>query len=259
MSERLLDKVAIVTGAARGIGYEIARTFAEEGAHLALFDTQYDVLEAVKREITERWSGKVTIHKVDVGNTIDVSQKVDEVVQLYGRVDILINNAGTNVFTDILSMTSEDWESCLSVNLMGAMNCCRSAIAYMLENSCGSIVNIASVHGHKIVKGALPYTISKHAIIGLSRSLAIEYAESGIRVNTISPGLIDTPLATRYFESFTDSKAERDKQRQFIPVKRFGRPEEVAKTALFLASDEARFINAANILIDGGRSQVYCD
>lgn len=259
MSQRLLKKVAIITGAAQGIGAEVARTYAREGAQLALFDTSYDVLETLKGELVNQCASKISIYKVDVGNEDVVNAAIDEVVATYGQLDVLVNNAGTNVFSTILDLTPEDWQRCISVNLMGAINCSRSAIAHMLINNYGNIVNIASVHGHKIVKGAFPYTISKHAIIGMSRSLAIEYADQGIRVNSISPGLIDTPLAKKYFDSCADAAAEREKQRQSIPVKRFGQPEEVAQTALFLGSDEARFINAADILIDGGRSQVYSD
>jgi NAD(P)-dependent dehydrogenase (short-subunit alcohol dehydrogenase family) len=259
MTGRLLNKIAIVTGAAQGIGADIARTYAKEGAHLALFDTRYEDLGSLKAEIMAQYSCEVSIYKVDVGNTKVVTQATNDVVATFGHIDILINNAGTNVFNDILNLTDEDWERCLSVNLMGALNCCRAAIRYMLKENYGNIVNIASVHGHKIVKGAFPYTISKHALIGLSRSLAIEYADKGIRVNSISPGLIDTPLAKNFFDNCPDPDAEREKQRQTIPVKRFGLSSEVAQTALFLGSDEARFINAADILIDGGRSQVYSD
>lgn len=259
MSQRLLNKVAIVTGAAMGIGAEVARTYAREGAKLALFDTQYDTLEALKAELVAQYGSQISIFKVDVGNEEVVSAAIDDVVATYGQIDVLVNNAGTNVFNTILDLTPEDWQRCISVNLMGAINCSRAAIRHMLVNNYGNIVNIASVHGHKIVKGAFPYTISKHAIIGMSRSLGIEYADKGIRVNSISPGLIETPLAKSFFDSCEDEAAEREKQRQIIPVKRFGQPEEVAATALFLGSDEARFINAADILIDGGRSQVYCD
>jgi len=259
MSQRLLGKVAIVTGAAMGIGAEVARTYAQEGARLALFDMRQDDLETLKAELISEYGCQINIYKLDVGDADAVTAAVNDVAATFGQIDILVNNAGTNVFNDILNLTDADWERCISVNLMGALNCCRATIRHMLPKSYGNIVNIASVHGHKIVKGAFPYTISKHAIIGLSRSLAIEYADQGIRVNSISPGLIDTPLAKSYFASCTDAEAEREKQREIIPVKRFGQPEEVAQTALFLGSDEARFINATDILIDGGRSQVYCD
>jgi NAD(P)-dependent dehydrogenase (short-subunit alcohol dehydrogenase family) len=127
----------------------------------------------------------------------------------------------------------------------------------MLARGAGSIVNIASVHGHKIIPGAFPYPVAKHGLIGLTRALGIEYAARGIRVNSISPGLILTPIAEAGFAAAPDPAAERRRQAELLPCKRIGEPEEVAYTALFLASDEARFINAADILIDGGRSQLY--
>lgn len=126
-----------------------------------------------------------------------------------------------------------------------------------LDRGAGSIVNIASVHGHKIIPGAFPYPVAKHGLIGLTRALGIEYAARGIRVNSISPGLILTPIAEAGFAAAPDPEAERRRQAELLPCKRIGEPEEVAYTALFLASDEARFINATDILIDGGRSQLY--
>ena len=126
----------------------------------------------------------------------------------------------------------------------------------MLAQGAGSIVNIASVHGHKIIPGAFPYPVAKHALIGMTRSLGIEYAARGVRVNSISPGLILVPRIEAWFER---EPGARERQTELLPPRRIGSPEEVAYTALFLASDEARFINATDILIDGGRSQVYHD
>jgi NAD(P)-dependent dehydrogenase (short-subunit alcohol dehydrogenase family) len=129
----------------------------------------------------------------------------------------------------------------------------------MLAQGAGNVVNIASVHGHKIIPGCFPYPVAKHALIGLTRSLGIEYAARGIRVNSISPGLIMTESAEAWLASCPDPEAERKRQENLLPVRRIGEPEEVAYTALFLASDEARFINATDIVIDGGRSQIYHD
>ena len=259
MTSRLVGKVAIVTGAAQGIGAEIAQVFASEGANLVLFDTQIDQLDMLRLGIEKKWSNRVLIYKVDISDSDKILEAVNEVVAFFGQIDILVNNAGINAFHDFLKMSVQEWEKCFAVNLVGAMNCCKAVLEHMVDRRYGNIVNVASVHSHKIVKGAFPYTVSKHALIGLTRSLAIEFAEFGIRVNSISPGLIDTPLADKYFESCSAPNAEREKQRNLIPVKRLGEPLEVANTALFLSTDEARFINATDILIDGGRSQVYCD
>lgn len=259
MTKRLTDKVAIITGAAQGIGAKIALVFAEEGADLILLDTQIEKLEKLRVEIGSKCSNRVLVYKVDTTDSNKILEIVNEAVKFFGQIDILVNNAGTNAFHDFLNMTIQEWEKCFSVNLLGTMNCCKAVLEHMTKRRYGNIVNVASVHSHKIVKGAFPYTVSKHALIGLTRSLAIEFAEFGIRVNSISPGLINTPLADKYFDSCSKPSIEREKQRNLIPVKRLGEPLEVANTVLFLSTDEARFINATDILIDGGRSQVYCD
>ena len=163
---------------------------------------------------------------------------------------MLVNNAGADVFSEPLSLSDADWERCLSLNLKGAWHLCRAVLPAMLAQGAGSIVNIASVHGHKIIPGAFPYPVAKHALLG------IEYAARGVRVNSISPGLILVPRIEDWFER---EPGARERQTELLPPRRIGRPEEVAYTALFLASDEARFINATDILIDGGRSQVYHD
>lgn len=259
MTKRLTNKVAIITGAAQGIGAKVADVFAEEGAHLILLDTQIEQLEKMRVEIESKWSNRVLIYKGDITDSNKILEVVNEAVEFFGQIDILVNNAGINAFHDFLNMTVQEWEKCFSVNLVGTMNCCKVVLEHMTKRRYGNIVNIASVHSHKIVKGAFPYTVSKHALIGLTRSLAIEFAELGIRVNSVSPGLINTPLAEKYFDSCSKPNVEREKQRNLIPVKRLGEPLEVAKTVLFLSTDEARFINAIDILIDGGRSQIYCD
>ncbi|MGK0270873.1 MAG: NAD(P)-dependent dehydrogenase (short-subunit alcohol dehydrogenase family) [Cocleimonas sp.] len=259
MNNRLIGKVAVITGAAQGIGEEIAQVFAAEGANLILLDTKVEQLELLKLDIEKKWSNRVLIYKVDIANDNEVVTAINDAAKLFGQIDILVNNAGINAFHNFLTMSGNEWEKCLSVNLVGTMNCCKAVLKHMVERQYGTIVNIASVHSHKIVKGAFPYTVSKHALIGLTRSLGIEFSDCGVRVNSVSPGLIETPLADNYFDNCTEPAAEREKQRNLIPVKRFGQPVEVANTVLFLSTDEARFINATDILIDGGRSQIYCD
>jgi NAD(P)-dependent dehydrogenase (short-subunit alcohol dehydrogenase family) len=172
---------------------------------------------------------------------------------------VLVNNAGADVFSEPLSLGDEDWDRCMALNLKGAWNVARAVLPSMLAQGAGSIVNIASVHAHKIIPGAFPYPVAKHGLIGLTRSLGIEYAARGIRVNSISPGLILVPRIEAWFAAQPDPDAARRAQAELLPPRRIGTPEEVAYTALFLASDEARFINATDILIDGGRSQLYHD
>jgi NAD(P)-dependent dehydrogenase (short-subunit alcohol dehydrogenase family) len=250
-------KVAIVTGSTMGIGRAVAELLLEEGASVVLNSHQDDAHAAAVRE---QLGGARSLYvRADIADRAQVEALVAQTLERFGRVDAVINNAGMNVFTDPLQMTAGDWQRCFAVDLEGAWNVIRAVLPSMLERGYGNIVNIASVHGHKIIPGCFPYPVAKHALIGLTKSLGIEYAARGIRVNSISPGLILTESAEAWLASCPDPAAERARQERLLPVRRIGTPREVAYTALFLASDEARFINATDILIDGGRSQQYCD
>ncbi|GAB3094153.1 SDR family oxidoreductase [Lysobacter terrae] len=245
MSARLQNKIAIVTGAASGIGAATARLFAEHGAKVIGLDRNPSTVAGTQHLL------------VDVTDADGIAAAARQVLDEHGRIDVLVNNAGADVFSEPLALSDADWERCLALNLKGAWNTARAVLPAMLAQGAGSIVNIASVHGHKIIPGAFPYPVAKHGLIGLTRSLGIEYAARGIRVNSISPGLILVPRIEAWFAAQPDPEAKRRQQTELLPCKRIGTPEEVAYTALFLASDEARFINAADILIDGGRSQLY--
>jgi NAD(P)-dependent dehydrogenase (short-subunit alcohol dehydrogenase family) len=246
MNGRLSGKVAIVTGAASGIGEATARLFAREGAIVVGLDVQ---------AVPARDDG-IVHHLVDVTDAAAVDAAVQATQDAHGRIDVLVNNAGADVFGDPLQLPDEDWDRCLALNLRGAWHLCRAVLPRMLARGAGSIVNIASVHAHRIIPGCFPYPVAKHGLLGLTRALGIEYAARGLRVNSISPGLILVPRIEAWFER---EPGARERQTTLLPPKRIGSPEEVAYTALFLASDEARFINAADIRIDGGRSQVYHD
>ena len=257
MSERLNNKTAIITGAGSGIGSAIAGLFAREGASVALLDLDTDVTEALASRLQQQYKKRCFAVEADVTKPQQVQSAVQHAQQALGHIDILINCAGINVFRDPLALEEEEWQRCMATNLKGPYNLIRSVLPGMLARQYGNIVNVASVHGHKIIPGAFPYPVAKHGLIGLTRSLGIEYAAQGIRINSISPGLIMTPSAEAWLASCPDPQAERERQAALLPCKRIGEPSEVAYTALFLASDEARFINATDILIDGGRSQVY--
>jgi NAD(P)-dependent dehydrogenase (short-subunit alcohol dehydrogenase family) len=247
MSARLRDKVAIVTGAANGIGAATARLFAAQGARVIGLDRNSPTCgdDGVRHLVA------------DVTQPEDIAAAVHQVLDSDGRIDVLVSNAGADVFSEPLALSDADWDRCMALNLRAAWHMARAVLPSMLAQGAGSIVNIASVHAHKIIPGAFPYPVAKHGLIGLTRSLGIEYAARGIRVNSISPGLILVPRIEAWFASQPDPEAARRAQTELLPPKRIGTPEEVAHTALFLASDEARFINATDILIDGGRSQLY--
>ena len=255
MTGRIKGKVAIVTGSTGGIGAAVARLFVEEGACVVLNSHRDDAAAAAMR--AELDPERALFVQGDVADPEAMHALAGAAMARFGRIDIVVNNAGMNVFADPLEMTREQWQRCFAVDLEGAWNVTRAALPHMLAQGAGSVVNIASVHGHKIVPGCFPYPVAKHALIGLTRSLGIEYAARGIRVNSVSPGLILTEGIEAWLASCPDPQAERARQEALLPVRRIGTPREVAYTALFLASDEACFINATDILIDGGRSQLY--
>ena len=257
MSDRLHNKTAVITGAGSGIGSAVAQLFAQQGASLALLDLRTDNIEVLAAHLERQFGHRCIAAVADVTQQEQVYHAVAQATEAFGKIDILVNCAGVNVFHDPLTLEQNEWQRCMDVNLHGPYNLIRSVLPGMLTRQYGNVVNIASVHGHKIIPGTFPYPVAKHGLIGMTRSLGIEYASQGIRVNSISPGLIMTPAAEKWLASCPDPDAERERQAALLPCNRIGNPDEVAYTALFLASDEARFINATDIVIDGGRSQVY--
>ncbi|MDE2449974.1 MAG: SDR family oxidoreductase [Gammaproteobacteria bacterium] len=258
MSGRLSGKVALVTGAGRGIGAAIATAFAAEGA--SVFVAELDPQTGAETAAALAARGGRAAHGVcDVSDKSSVEAAVLAAKRTFGPVDVLVNNAGVNVFRDPLTMSEADWRMCLAIDVEGALHATRAVLPDMLARNSGSIINIASVHGFSIIPGCFPYPVAKHALLGLTRALGIEYAARGIRVNAIAPGYIDTQICRDYWATFPDPAAERRRAEKLHPPGRLGRPEEVAMTAVFLASDEAPFINASVITIDGGRSTLYHD
>ena len=259
--KRLAGKVALVTGAGRGIGAAIARAFAGEGASVVLAELDGDAARATARDIESAHGPNVQVLAVetDVTRPESVRAAVADAERAFGPLDVLVNNAGINVFCDPLTMTDDDWRRCFAVDLDGVWNGCRAVLPRMVERGAGSIVNIASTHAFQIIPGCFPYPVAKHGVLGLTRALGIEYAPKNVRVNAIAPGYIETQLTRDWWESQPDPAAARAQTLALSPMKRIGRPDEVAMTAVFLASDEAPFINATCITIDGGRTALYHD
>ncbi len=256
MAARLEDKVAIITGAGRGIGAAIARAFAGEGAAVVIAERDPATGRATADAIAATGAEALFV-ETDVTSDAAVEGAVEATLARFGRIDILVNNAGINVFHKPHETTEAEWRRCFDVDLDGVWRMTKAVLPTMRAEGAGAIVNIASSHSFSIIPGCFPYPVAKHGLLGLTRALGIDYAAEGIRVNAIAPGYIETDLALDYWNTFPDPAAERKRVFDMHPPKRIGRPEEVAMTALFLASDEAPFINAACIVIDGGRSVLY--
>jgi 3-oxoacyl-[acyl-carrier protein] reductase len=243
---RLKDRVALVTGGGGGIGAAVSKRFAAEGALVAIADIIPQGAAQVIGEIT-RQGGKAIFSQVDVRKKDEVNRMIDQVVQEFGRLDILINNAGVTRDNLCARMSEEEWDFVVSVNLKGTFLCSQAAYRPMRKQKYGRIVNTASV----VVRGNMGqvnYASSKAGIIGLTRTLALEYARSNITVNCIAPGFIDTPMSAAMTDKVKELALER------IPLSRMGTPEEVANLHLFLASDEANYITGQVIFLDGGAS-----
>ncbi len=243
---RLKDKVALITGGGRGIGAAVARRFAQEGAKIAIGDVDMEGAEKVASEIKDA-GGEALICKADVRKRDEVEAMVDYVLKEYGRLDILINNAGVTRDNLCARMSEEDWDFVVDVNLKGTFLCSKAAFRPMRKQRYGKIVNTASVAVRGNI-GQANYSASKAGIIGLTRTLALEFARAGICVNCIAPGFIETPMTEGLPEKVREEALKR------IPLGRIGRPEEVANLHLFLASPESDYITGQVFFIDGGVS-----
>jgi NAD(P)-dependent dehydrogenase (short-subunit alcohol dehydrogenase family) len=241
---RLRHKVTIVTGAAGGIGAAIARRFAAEGARLVLADRDQERAKAVAASLPSRAQTEALVQAFDVSDEKAVGSCVDAVLKRFGRLDGIVNNAGSMAFKPMIDWTRGDWEKTLGIDLLGAAFFSSQALRHMSEG--GAIVNIASIHALRTTPEVAPYAAAKAALLSLTRSTAIEGKARGIRANAILPGAIDTPML---WEN-PNVKAGIEK----IDPSDVGSAEDVANAALYLISDEARFVSGASLVVDGGRT-----
>ena len=251
MTNRLKNKTAIITGAGSGIGEATAKLFIKEGAQVVIAEINSENGKKVSEEINNN-GGKSIFIETDVSQSDSVKAMVDQTVSELGAPDILINNAGIAVFDDPLKLSDEDWKKCFSVDLDGVWFGCKHTLPFMLEKKKGSIVNIASVHSFQIIPKTFPYPVAKHGVLGLTRALAVDYANKGIKINAISPGYIFTPINEWFFNTKPDPVAAKKDAEMLHPINRLGASEEIANAALFMSSDECNFMVGANVVIDGG-------
>ncbi|OUM97194.1 MAG: 3-ketoacyl-ACP reductase [Thermobacillus sp. ZCTH02-B1] len=247
---KLSGKVAIVTGAASGMGKAIAELFAQEGAKVVASDLNAEGVQAVVKGITEKGGTAIAV-TANVAKEEDVQHLIDTAVKTYGTVDILINNAGImDNFVPAAEITDELWERVFAVNTTGPMRTTRKVLPIFMEKKSGAIVNIASIGGLQGSRAGATYTASKHALIGFTKNVGFQYGEYGIRCNAIAPGGVETNIGTTMNNPSQFGMGKAMSGANNNP--RSGKPEEIATIALFLASDDASFVNGAVIVADAG-------
>jgi NAD(P)-dependent dehydrogenase (short-subunit alcohol dehydrogenase family) len=248
---RFKGEVAVVTGAASGIGEATAIAFAQEGAGVVIVDTDREQGEVVAKKIEEQ-GGDVLVVPTDVARENEVQGMVEDVTARWGRLDVLVNNAGIYYQADVVDTPFEVWNDVLAVNLSGPFLCTKYAVPVMIRGGGGAVVNVASEAGLVGIKGQVAYNVSKGGMIALTRSCAVDLAGQGVRVNCVCPGTSDTPLVREAVNRASDPAAARRALEEVRPLNRLGKPEEIAAAILYLASSEAGYATGAILSVDGG-------
>ena len=251
MTGKLTDRVAVITGGASGIGAATARLFAAEGARVALADLDAATLEATTHAIADA-GGTALALVADVTRAADATAGIGRVMAAWGRLDIVVTAAGISVGGTVATIDEALWDRVFATNVKGTYLWLHEALPHMIAAGRGAIVTIASQLAVSSGGNNAAYIASKGAIVSLTRTMAVDHAAQGIRVNALMPGVIDTPMPRRSLQRFADPEATRARWMQRHPLGRFGRPEEVAKAALYLASDDASFTTGSLLFVDGG-------
>lgn len=246
---RLEGRIAVVTGAANGIGHAIAADFSGEGAHVYLTDIDGEAAASEAARLSDA-GRSVTGVRVDVSKGQDVTKLVRQINDEHGRIDVLVNNAGLNVREDFRHLSDADWVKIREVNLDGVVRMARDAFPLLRASGDASLINVSSIMGHKGLRQLVGYSATKGAVAALTRGLAVEYAPFNIRVNAIAPGFVETALTDRFLRNPMVHKALLDR----TLLRRFGTGRDIARAALFLASSDAAYVTGAEIAVDGGMS-----
>ena len=250
----MLDgKIAIITGAGQGMGRGIALSLADKGANVIAIDINYEAVKNLVSAIKGN-NQKALAIKADISVATEVDAAVREVLDYFHHIDILVNNAGLSLLVPTVQMTEEEWDKIMNVNLKGMLFCCQAVGRQMIKKRTGTIINIASVGGHGGIPKMAAYCASKGAIISLTRSLAIEWAEFNIRVNSVSPGMTETSMVQRLRAQSPDVFEQREKM---IPLGRAGKIQDVVNLVDFLASQKSNYITGQDIIIDGGLFAIH--
>ncbi len=251
MGERLAGKVAIVTGAATGIGKQGAILFAKEGARVVVADLDEEggrqTVEAIRAE-----GGEALFVRTDVTDAAQVDGLVQTAKATYGRIDVLYNNAAVNLYGKLTDTSVENWDRVMAVNVKSVFLCCKAVIPIMKESGGGAIVNTASAAAIVGLRNLAVYTASKGAVLQLTKNLALDYAADHIRVNALCPGVTATEMTLKMIETSADPAATRARYDHGRALERMAEPVEIARGALFLASDESSFMTGAPLIVDGG-------
>jgi len=249
---RLKDKIAIVTGGSSGIGRVTAELFSREGATVLIADVDLKHGQVVESQLREAGREAVFV-STDISIEEDVTRMIAIAVRRYGLVDILVNSAGLAISGNALEISEEDWNHCLEVNLKGAWLCSKHSIPHMTGTG-GSIINIASTHPLRPQPNFFPYAVAKGGMLAMTGSMAVDFGPKRVRVNSICPGFIDTPMNSEALSKLRESPERFEKFLAVHPLRRLGEAQDVANACLFLASDESRFITGAVLVVDGGRT-----
>lgn len=250
----LKDKIVVITGGGSGIGKATARLFGKHGAHVVVSDINQDSAQRVAEEILLD-DGKAVAHKIDVTDYGQVEQLINTTIEKYGHLDIMVNNAGIGGKNQAKTAdhTLNDWHDVIAVNQTGVFYCMKLALSIMAKQGHGNIVNVASLAGLKPSGNNLSYSASKFAVVGMTKSAALEYGRRNIRINAVCPGFTESALLDQLLSV---SPEMGDKLKRFIPMGRFGKADEIAEAICWLASDNSKFVTGQTITLDGGNSLI---